>query len=260
MEDREQVVTPESTDSNVTDTQQASIADVADDLSPEEPKAAKKPNPFKALRVATKENHEYERILKDDVLPTMKAMQEEINSLRAGGASKDEIQEFAEEQGLDPEQVKGLVKLIQSKVKPDDKILSDLKEIKESNAKRDSKEAEVRIMVAIDKEFDRVTKDNPQLAKVANKDFIKKHLMDNQDDLKRPMDEVLEEVYGNAVKDGGTVDGYSPTATNHAKPVNYLEDTERVTEARLKGDKKTMDAFTNELIGQLEAISGGRRS
>lgn len=217
--------------------------------TPETP--AKKPaSPeFKAMLEFKKENRELKRMIRDEILPTMKEMREQLkNGSLSKQEAKSELDALAEKYELDPEFVKDLAKTLTPKpaAKADEEseeYLADIKDIAEDDkAKAESKAA--RIKVAISTEFDRVVADNPEYAKVAKKDVIQKLIMSNEEYQEMAMEDVLTEVYGVVATPG--MDGYSPQGANHEADVDPKDLADK---ANLSPEEKT--AYQDDLMARM---------
>lgn len=212
-----------------------------------------------------KENREMKKMIRDEVIPTIRQLQEQV---KKGGTSasdaKDELDALAEEWELEPKFVKKLADILLNKSKKqfEDEYLSDIKDIKSKAEEQTKQITNAQITAAISKEFDRVVADNPEIGKIANKEAVKKYIMSSENNLKRTMEDVLDELYGSAQKDGAGMEGYSSQGGNHPKEPDYkspsAEDHKRIAESRERGGEE-FDRYQENLIDRLTHRSRHRK-
>lgn len=226
--------------------------ETADDKKPQD--AGGKKSVLDELIETRKENREMRALLRDEVIPTIKQLQDQVKAGGTGAAAaKDELDELAEEFNLQPEFVKKLANAIGNKSAKsiEDKYLGDIKDIKAEKTQRAEATQAARIAKAVDVEIERVITDNPQFAKIANPAAIKKYVLADQTNLQRSMDDIFEELYGGAVKDNPSVDGYAGGAANNPKAVDFsnLDDEghKSIAAARATGGKEFEDYQANLL-------------
>ena len=238
------------------DTQESESAE-----SVEEQKKAKKPSMFDTMISAKKEAREYRRLLSDEVIPTSKALQEEVKSLKSGGSvEKDELEEVAEKYGIEPAVVKDLARAITSKTtkEVEDKYLSKFEAEQQERAQQGRL---ARVKAAVDKEFSRVIKENPQYEKIANREAVTDLILSNPKLQKKPLDEVVDMLYGKAVKDGAPMEGYSGRGGNASQDINYsnpkADDWQAISEKTQKTGR-VPEEYANDLLKRLNAATGVR--
>jgi ribosomal protein S17E len=212
-----------------------------------------------------KENREMKKMIRDEVIPTIKDLQQQI---KKGGTTADdaldELDALAKEWELQPKFVQKLASILLNKSKKqfEDEYLSDIKDIKKKTEDQSKEISNAQITGAISKEFDRVVADNPDLAKVAKKEAVKKYIMSSEDNLKRTMEEILEELYGDAVKPEPGMEGYSSQGSNHQKEPDYKAPTEddhkRIAQSREKGGQE-FEKYQEGLIDRLTHRSRHRK-
>jgi len=212
-----------------------------------------------------KENREMKKMIRDEVIPTIKDLQQQI---KKGGTSADdaldELDALAKEWELQPKFVQKLASILLNKSKKqfEDEYLSDIKDIKKKTEDQSKEISNAQITGAISKEFDRVVADNPDLAKVAKKEAVKKYIMSSEDNLKRTMEEILEELYGDAVKPEPGMEGYSSQGSNHQKEPDYKapseDDHKRIAQSREKGGQE-FEKYQEGLIDRLTHRSRHRK-
>lgn len=227
----------------------------------EEQKKAKKPSMFDTMISAKKEAREYRRLLSDEVIPTIKALQEEVKALKSGGSvEKDELEEVAEKYGIEPAVVKDLARAITSKTtkEVEDKYLSKFEAEQQERAQQGRL---ARVKAAVDKEFSRVIKENPQYEKIANREAVTELILSNPKLQKKPLDEVVDMLYGKAVKDGAPMEGYSGRGGNASQSINYsnpkAEDWQAISEQTQKTGR-VPEEYANDLLKRLHAATGVR--
>ena len=210
-----------------------------------------------------KENREMKKMIRDEVIPTIKDLQEQIKKGGSRGAdAKDEIEALIEG-SADPEFTRKLANALLSKSKKqfEDEYLSDIKDIKKKTEDQSKEISNAQITGAISKEFDRVITENPELAKVAKKEAVRKYIMSSEENLKRTMEDILEELYGDTVKPEPGMEGYSSQGGNHPKEPDYTkptdEDHKRIAESREKGGKE-FEKYQDSLIDRLTQRSRHR--
>lgn len=216
------------------------------------------------IKSLTKENRELKKMIRDEVIPTIKELQEQAKRGGIGAQdAKDELEAIAEKWELKPEFVKELSSLLLNKSKKqfEDEYLSDIKDIKAKTEQQSKQVTNAQITGAISKEFDRVISENPSLAKVAKREAVKKYIMSNEDNLGRSMDEIIDELYGEE-KDSAGIEGYSSQGGNHPKDPDYTspseEDHKRIAESREKGGKE-FGSYQEGLIDRLTHRSRHRK-
>lgn len=211
-----------------------------------------------------KENREMKKMIRDEVIPTIRDLQQQV---KKGGASADEaldeLDALAKEWELEPKFVQKLANILLTKSKKqfEDEYLSDIKDIK-SRTEAQSKEINnAQITAAISKEFDRVIEENPELGKIAKKEAVRKYIMANEENLKRTMEDILEELYGDSAKSEPGMEGYSSQGGNHPKEPDYSkpseDDHKRIAESRERGGKE-FDKYQEGLIDRLTQRSRHR--
>ncbi len=212
-----------------------------------------------------KENREMKKMIRDEVIPTIRDLQQQI---KKGGTTADdaldELDALAKEWELQPKFVQKLASILLNKSKKqfEDEYLSDIKDIKKKTEDQSKEISNAQITGAISKEFDRVVADNPDLAKVAKKEAVKKYIMSSEDNLKRTMEEILEELYGDAVKPEPGMEGYSSQGSNHQKEPDYKapseDDHKRIAQSREKGGQE-FEKYQEGLIDRLTHRSRHRK-
>lgn len=241
----------------------AQVAGAEDDSKGGKPKEGdEKENLIVDLK---KENREMKKMIRDEVIPTIKDLQQQI---KKGGTSADdaldELDALAKEWELQPKFVQKLASILLNKSKKqfEDEYLSDIKDIKKKTEDQSKEISNAQITGAISKEFDRVIADNPDLAKVAKKEAVKKYIMSSEDNLSRTMEEILEELYGDAVKPEPGMEGYSSQGSNHQKEPDYKAPTEddhkRIAQSREKGGQE-FEKYQEGLIDRLTHRSRHRK-
>jgi len=203
-----------------------------------------------------KENREMKKMIRDEVIPTIRELQEQIKKGGSRGEdAKDEIETLIEG-SADPEFTRKLANalLTKSKKQFEDEYLSDIKDIKKKTEAQSKEISNAQITGAISKEFDRVIADNPELGKVAKREAVRKYIMSSEENLGRTMEDILEELYGDTVKPEPGMEGYSSQGGNHQKEPDYTkpseEDHKRIAESREKGGQE-FDKYQEGLIDRL---------
>lgn len=204
-----------------------------------------------------KENREMKKMIRDEVIPTIRDLQQQI---KKGGTSADdaldELDTLAKEWELEPKFVHKLANILLTKSKKqfEDEYLSDIKDIKSKTEAQSKEISNAQITSAISKEFDRVMADNPDLAKVAKKEAVRKYIMSSEENLSRTMEDILEELYGDSAKPEPGMEGYSSQGGNHPKDPDYSkpseEDHKRIAESRVKGGQE-FEKYQEGLIDRL---------
>ncbi len=203
-----------------------------------------------------KENREMKKMIRDEVIPTIRELQEQIKKGGSRGEdAKDEIESLIEG-SADPEFTRKLANalLTKSKKQFEDEYLSDIKDIKKKTEDQSKEINNAQITAAISKEFDRVIADSPELGKIAKKEAVRKYIMSSEENLGRTMEDILEELYGDAVQPEPGMEGYSSQGGNHPKEPDYKkpseEDHKRIAESREKGGQE-FDKYQEGLIDRL---------
>jgi ribosomal protein S17E len=212
-----------------------------------------------------KENREMKKMIRDEVIPTIRDLQQQI---KKGGTTADdaldELDELAKEWELQPKFVQKLANILLTKSKKqfEDEYLSDIKDIKKKTEDQSKEISNAQITGAISKEFDRVIADNPDLAKVAKKEAVKKYIMSSEENLGRTMEDILEELYGNPERPEPGMEGYSSQGSNHQKEPDYKDPSEddhkRIAQSREKGGQE-FEKYQEGLIDRLTHRSRHRK-
>jgi ribosomal protein S17E len=212
-----------------------------------------------------KENREMKKMIRDEVIPTIRDLQQQI---KKGGTTADdaldELDELAKEWELQPKFVQKLANILLTKSKKqfEDEYLSDIKDIKKKTEAQSKEISNAQITGAISKEFDRVIADNPDLAKVAKKEAVKKYIMSSEENLSRTMEEILEELYGDSERPEPGMEGYSSQGNNHQKEPDYKapseDDHKRIAQSREKGGQE-FEKYQEGLIDRLTHRSRHRK-
>lgn len=234
-----------------------SIAQIAGgDKGPKDDSSKEKDDQREVIASLTKENREMKKMIREEVIPTIRQLQSEV---KKGGTSaseaQDELDALAKEWELEPKFVKSLASILLSKSKKqfEDEYLSEVKDFK-SKVENQSKEIDnAKVVKAISTEFDRAVSEKPAYAKVAKKDAVTKYILSSEENLKRTMEDILEELYGEAETVSG-IEGYSSQGSNHPKEPNYKDpsddDHKRIAESRTKGGKEFAE-YQESLIDRL---------
>lgn len=251
-------------DGNANPSNGQSIAQVAgadkspkSDGSSDDKSGKEKDDQREVIASLTKENREMKKMIRDEVIPTIRQLQEQV---KKGGTSADDAQDeldaLAKEWDLEPKFVRKLSTILLSKSEKqfEDKYLSDIKDFK-SKVETQSKEiSNAQVTAAISKEFDRAVAENPDLAKIAKKEAVRKYIMSSEENLSRTMEDILDELYGDVSKGESGVEGYSSQGGNHPKEPDYKapsdEDHKRIAESRVRGGKE-FDQYQDSLIDRL---------
>lgn len=197
------------------------------------------------------ENRELKSMIKDEVIPTMREMQKQINNgSLSKSEAKDELETLAEKYELDPEFVKELAGAIKTKTtkEVEDKYLTDIKDIKADRETGKRVTQEARIKQAVISEFDRVVEENPGYAKLAKKEVITKMILNNPEYQEMAMEDVLAEVYGDV--ETPSMDGYTPQGSGHVADVDAKELADK---PNLKGDE--LNKYADDLILRMSGKS-----
>lgn len=212
-----------------------------------------------------KENREMKKMIRDEVIPTIRDLQQQI---KKGGTTADdaldELDELAKEWELQPKFVQKLANILLTKSKKqfEDEYLSDIKDIKKKTEAQSKEISNAQITGAISREFDRVIADNPDLAKVAKKEAVKKYIMSSEENLGRTMEDILEELYGDSERPEPGMEGYSSQGNNHQKEPDYKapseEDHKRIAQSREKGGQE-FEKYQEGLIDRLTHRSRHRK-
>ena len=212
-----------------------------------------------------KENREMKKMIRDEVIPTIRDLQQQI---KKGGTSADdaldELDALAKEWELEPKFVQKLASILLNKSKKqfEDEYLSDIKDIKKKTEDQSKEISNAQITSAISKEFDRVIADNPDLAKFAKKEAVKKYIMSSEENLGRTMEDILEELYGDSARPEPGMEGYSSQGGNHPKDPDYKkpseDDHKRIAESRERGGQE-FEKYQDGLIDRLTHRSRHRK-
>ncbi len=212
-----------------------------------------------------KENREMKKMIRDEVIPTIRDLQQQI---KKGGTTADdaldELDELAKEWELQPKFVQKLASILLTKSKKqfEDEYLTDIKDIKKKTEAQSKEISNAQITGAISKEFDRVIADNPDLAKVAKKEAVKKYIMSSEENLGRTMEDILEELYGDSEQPEPGMEGYSSQGNNHQKEPDYKtpseDDHKRIAQSRQKGGQE-FEKYQDGLIDRLTHRSRHRK-
>lgn len=130
-------------------------------------------------------------------------------------AQKDEIEEFAEEWGLDKEGTKKLVSVLEkrlsTKFKPNKEDDADEDEDEPKTAKKsDDKKSELKarqVELAIEGEYEDYLDSYPQLKDRLNLKAIKRYIIGDDENLAKSFDTIVNEMYPGILKSKGSVDG-----------------------------------------------------
>jgi ribosomal protein S17E len=203
------------------------------------------------------ENREMKKMIRDEVIPTIRELQAQV---KKGGTNasdaEDELDALAKEWELEPKFVKRLSTILLSKSKKqfEDEYLSEFKDIKSKTEAQSKEINNAHISAAISKEFDRAIAENPEMGKVAKKEAVRKYILSNEENLKRTMEDILEELYGDVTKNDSGIEGYSSQGGNHPKEPDYKspteEDHKRIAESRVRGGKE-FEQYQDSLIDRL---------
>lgn len=216
------------------------------------------------IKSLTRENRELKKMIRDEVIPTIKNLQEQVKNGKSDESAKDELDALAEEWKLEPKFVRKLASTILSKSEKqfEDKYLSDIKSLKSQTEAQGKEISNAQVSSAISKEFDRVVADNAELKKIAKKSAVTKYIMSNPENINRSMEDIMEELYGDLSKNEAGMEGYSSQGGNHPKEPDYKaptdEDHKRIAESREKGGQE-FDKYQEGLIDRLTHRSRHRK-
>ena len=178
-------------------------------------------------------------------------------------AQRDEIEEFAEEWGLNSEGAKTLVNLIEKRLSTKAKTSSsddeddedDDEPKKKTKSKSDAKsELSVRrVELAIEGEYDDFIDSYPQVKGKLNLKAIKRYIMSDDENLSKSFSDVVTEMYPGVLAGKSTVDGGSDV-NGGGNDDESLDWNDPKVQQRVQKDPKVRDQYHNDLLGRVKGI------
>lgn len=179
-------------------------------------------------------------------------------------AQRDEIEEFAEEWGLNSEGAKTLVNLIEKRLSTKAKTSSsddeDDEDDDEPKKKTKSKTADAkaelsvrRVELAIEGEYDDFIDSYPQVKGKLNLKAIKRFIMSDDENLSKSFSDVVTEMYPGVLAGKSTVDGGSDV-NGGGNDDEGLDWNDPKVQQRVQKDPKVRDQYHNDLLGRVKGI------
>lgn len=178
-------------------------------------------------------------------------------------AQRDEIEEFAEEWGLNSEGAKTLVNLIEKRLSTKAKTSSsddeddedDDEPKKKTKSKSDAKsELSVRrVELAIEGEYDDFIDSYPQVKGKLNLKAIKRYIMSDDENLSKSFSDVVTEMYPGVLAGKSTVDGGSDV-NGGGNDDESLDWNDPKVQQRVQKDPKVRDQYHNNLLDRVKGI------
>lgn len=179
-------------------------------------------------------------------------------------AQKDEIEEFAEQWGLDKEGTKALVgvleKRLSTKFKPtkgddededDDEDEEPLKTKKKSETKKNELDAR-KIELAIEGEYEDYLDSYPQVKGKINLKAIKRYIIGDDENLAKSFSTIVDEMYPGILANGAGTDGAPNLGDGDDGDKPDFNDPKVL--ARLEKDPKLKEKYHDDLISRVKGI------
>lgn len=182
-------------------------------------------------------------------------------------AQRDEIEEFAEEWGLNPEGTKKLADILEkrlstkaktSKSDSDDEDDDDDDDEPKKKTKSKSPDAKAelsarRVELAIEAEYDDYIDSFPQVKSKLNLKAIKRYIMGDDENLSKSFADVVSEMYPGVLTGKSSIDGGSDI--NGGGEDDETPDwNDSKVQQRVQKDPKLRDQYHNDLLGRVKGI------
>lgn len=179
-------------------------------------------------------------------------------------AQKDEIEEFAEEWGLDKEGTKKLVNVLEkrlsTKFKPsraddEDEDDEDDEPKKKVKAKSDAKEAlnARKIELAIEGEYEDYLDSFPQAKDKLNLKAIKRYIIGDEENLSKSFADIVTEMYPGLLSSRGGVDGGSGIGDG-ADEDDKTDFNDPKVLAQLDKNPKLKEKYHDDLVNRVKSL------
>ena len=181
------------------------------------------------------------------------------------GAQRDEIEEFAEEWGLDKEGTKALVgileKRLSTKFKPtkgddedeDDEEDDEPKKSKKKSEPKDKTELSARkVELAIEGEYEDFLDSYPQVKGKLNLKAIKRYIMGDEENLAKSFGDIVEEMYPGVLANGAGTDGAPNLGNSDDGDKPDFNDPKVL--ARLDKDPALKEKYHNDLVSRVQGL------
>lgn len=188
-----------------------------------------------------------EMVPKATLLQVKSKLKDEIRKLKSRPTIEnlDEIAEsVADKYNTDPEFVREILE--QSTGLIGQKFQKEIEEIKNKDK---VKEVESKKNQLFDGLFDKLISQNPDIAGVVNKEYIRKEALDPKNS-KKTLKEIVKDIYGGAIETKKmSLDGYSP-AKEAPEPENLLN-ADIQTQKEIATNPKLRKKFGEELVKKI---------
>lgn len=220
------------------------------------------------LKEMKRSNQERDELIKELV--------EVVKDLKTGGATaketRDEIEEFAEEWGMNKDGAKALVKLIENRLSgskgkkstkldldDEDDFDDDEEETPKKSKKKDKKQSKGndaayirKVELAIEGEYDDFTDSYPGIDKKINLKAIKRYILGDNENLSKSFHDIVDEMYPGVLERHAGVDGAGGNgSTNEGEKKDF---TKPEVQAKIGKDKKTTEEYADDLINRVQGM------
>lgn len=211
-------------------------------------------NMRKELKTVKKDNASMAEMIAE--IPNLVSKIEELMKGVKPSEIKDELDEFAEENGLDPAGLKQLASILEKKLsgKITPKAKDDEPVKKPENKKTVDAEMQLRkVELAIESEYDDYIDSFPQAKGKLNLKAIKQYILSDKENLTKSFSEIVDSIYPGLLTNKAGTDGGSSNQTT-------IEDDEKVDwkdpaiQERMKKDEKLRTRYKTEFREKAKAI------
>lgn len=224
----------------------------------DEPKKSKRGSLFKEFLGVKKELKESRQNYKE-VSQALEELVDVVKSLKSNsGAQKDEIEEFAEEWGLNKEGTQKLVgilekrlstKFSQKKKDEPEKDEPKPKEVKKEVPKKS--ELSVRqVELAIESEYDDFVDSYPEVKSKINLKAIKSYILSDEENQQKSFSDIVNEMYPGALAKKASVDGAGDGIDRTDEDEEGIDWNDEKVQKRVQKDPKLGKQYHDDLINR----------
>lgn len=184
-----------------------------------------------------------------------------VKNLKGGDAQRDEIEDFAEEWGLDKEGTKALVgileKRLSTRLKPKEKDADEdddeqpKKKVPKAEPKAELKARQIEL--AIEGEYEDFMDSYPQLKDKLNLKAIKRYIIGDDENLAKSFHDVVTEMYPGILTGKAAIDGGADGDNNRDDGDKLNWNDQKVLD-RLDKDPELKNKYHEDLISRVKSI------
>lgn len=245
-------------------------SDDSDEDEEDKPKSKKRSSLFKEfmdIKRELKDQKKLNKVTSQQYTELAGAMTELISVVKSQkgdkSAQRDEIEEFAEEWGLDKEGTKKLVNMLEkrlsTKFKPTKEDEEDEEEEDEKPKNKKSKSNDVeksarKIEIAIESAYEDFIDSYPQIKDKINLKAVKLYIMSDDENLTTPFHDVVKEMYPALFDTKGGVDGGSDAGNDGEDDGDTHDWNDPKVMKEVEKNPKLREKYHNDIVSRLRGV------